>query len=43
MHVRFTLKRFIDELNGAGVIPVSLIRWELTGLDDEILRMGLSP
>jgi len=39
----FTLKRFMDELNGAGVIPVSLIRWELTGLDDEILRMGPSP
>ncbi len=27
----FTLKRFMDELNAAGVIPVSLIRWELTG------------
>lgn len=32
----FTLKRFMDELNAAGVIPVSLIRWELTGKDDEI-------
>ncbi len=39
----FTLKRFMDELNRAGVIPVSLIRWELTGLDDEIMRMGPSP
>ncbi len=38
----FTLKRFMDELNAAGVIPVSLIRWELTGLDDEIIRMGQS-
>lgn len=27
----FTLKRFMDELNAAGMIPVSLIRWELTG------------
>ncbi|HEX5214720.1 MAG TPA: DUF885 family protein [Vicinamibacterales bacterium] len=27
----FTLKRFFDEFNGAGVIPVSLIRWQLTG------------
>lgn len=27
----FTLKRFMDELNAAGVIPVSLIRWEMTG------------
>jgi uncharacterized protein (DUF885 family) len=32
----FTLKRFMDELNATGVIPVSLIRWELTGQDDEI-------
>ena len=24
---RFTLRRFLDEFNGAGVIPVSLIRW----------------
>jgi hypothetical protein len=28
---QFTLKRFMDELNGAGLIPISLIRWELTG------------
>lgn len=35
----FTLKGFMDELNGTGVIPVSLIRWELTGLDDEIARL----
>jgi hypothetical protein len=27
----FTLRGFFDELNGAGVIPVSLIRWQLTG------------
>lgn len=27
----FSLGRFMDELNAAGVIPVSLIRWELTG------------
>ncbi len=36
---RFTLKRFMDELNSAGVIPVSLIRWEQTGRDDEISRL----
>jgi hypothetical protein len=36
---KFTVKRFIDELNGAGMIPVSLIRWELTGLDDEVRSM----
>lgn len=28
---QFTLKGFMDELNAAGVIPVSLIRWEMTG------------
>jgi len=27
----FTLRRFFDELNGAGMIPVSLIHWQLTG------------
>ncbi|HWP36829.1 MAG TPA: DUF885 family protein [Gemmatimonadales bacterium] len=32
----FSIKRFMDELNATGVIPVSLIRWELTGQDDEI-------
>ncbi len=32
----FTLKGFLDAFDAAGVIPVSLIRWELTGLDDEI-------
>jgi hypothetical protein len=35
----FTLGRFMDELNAAGMIPVSLIRWELTGLDDEVKRL----
>ena len=27
----FTLRRFFDEFNGAGLIPVSLISWQLTG------------
>ena len=27
----FTLRRFFDEFNGAGLIPVSLIHWQLTG------------
>lgn len=35
----FTLKGFMDELNSAGVIPVSLIRWQLTGKDDEIKKL----
>ena len=28
---RFTLKQFMDEFNAAGLIPASLLRWELTG------------
>jgi hypothetical protein len=36
----FTLKRFMDEYNAAGLIPVSLLRWELTGhLPDDVARM----
>ena len=27
----FTLRRFMDDLNAAGMVPVSLIRWEMTG------------
>ena len=34
-----TCKRFHDEFLQAGVIPISLIRWEMTGRDDEIRRM----
>jgi hypothetical protein len=33
----FTMQRFFDELNGAGMIPVSLLHWELTG-DDRMVR-----
>jgi len=32
----FTTRRFFEEVNAAGMIPVSLIRWQLTGKDDEI-------
>jgi hypothetical protein len=27
----FSLRRFFDEFNGAGMMPVSLIRWQMTG------------
>ncbi len=27
----FTLRQFFDEMNDAGMIPVSLLRWQLTG------------
>ncbi len=33
----FTMKRFFDEVNGVGMIPVSLVYWELTG-DDRMVR-----
>ncbi|MCZ8206050.1 DUF885 family protein [Gemmatimonas sp.] len=33
----FTMKRLFDEVNAAGMIPVSLIYWELTG-DDRMIR-----
>ena len=36
----FTLKGFMDEFVSVGVIPVSLVRWELTGRDDVINRMA---
>ena len=35
----FNLKNFMDEFRSAGLIPVSLIRWEITGKDDEIRHM----
>jgi hypothetical protein len=28
---KFALKRYFDDVNGAGMIPVSMIRWQLTG------------
>lgn len=33
----FSLRRFFDEVNAAGMIPVSLIHWEMTG-DDRMVR-----
>ena len=32
----FVLSDFFAELDGHGVIPMSLIRWQMTGKDDEI-------
>ena len=34
---QFTMKRFLDEVNAVGMIPVSLVYWELTG-DDRMVR-----
>ena len=41
----FTMKRFFDEVNTVGMIPVSLVYWELTGADRMIreLRNGSAP
>ncbi len=41
----FTMQRFFDEVNAAGMIPVSMIHWQLTG-DDRLvreLRAGAGP
>jgi hypothetical protein len=35
----FTMKGFMDDLNAAGMIPVTLIRWEMTGDASEIQRL----
>jgi len=40
----FRMRRFMDELEGAGLIPVSLITWQLTGrAPDDIARMLALP
>tara|TARA_Y100001934_G_C12214863_1_gene707907 strand:- start:928 stop:1113 length:186 start_codon:yes stop_codon:yes gene_type:complete len=32
----FNLQEFLDQFISTGFIPISLIRWEMTGLNDEI-------
>ncbi len=40
----FTLSGFYRDVDALGVIPVSLIRWQLTGKDEEIRRLvGAKP
>lgn len=36
---QFSLKEFHDQFLAAGWIPISLIRWEMTGLTNEIVRL----
>jgi hypothetical protein len=36
---KFSLKQFFDEFHACGMIPLSLIRWEMTGLEDEINQL----
>jgi hypothetical protein len=37
---KFALKAFMDELLASDLIPVSMIRWEMTGFDDEVRRLA---
>ena len=37
----FELRKFFDQLNSIDSIPISLARWEMTGLDDEIRWLSL--
>ncbi|MEE4110290.1 MAG: DUF885 family protein [Halieaceae bacterium] len=39
----FSLRRFFDDLNDAGMIPVSLLRWQLTGDDTDIRAIMEKP
>ena len=39
----FTLRRYFEDVNRAGMIPVPLIRWQLTGRDDEIRALNQAP
>ena len=36
----FKLQSFFDQLNAIDSIPISLARWEMTGLDDEIRSLN---
>lgn len=35
----FKLRAFMDEFLEAGIVPFSLIRWQMTGMDDEIKKL----
>jgi hypothetical protein len=39
----FTMAAFMDELNAAGLVPISLLRWELGGVMPEDVERMLSP
>jgi len=36
----FTLRRFMDDLDAAGMVPITLLRWELTGDSDRVPGVG---
>jgi len=36
----FTMRRFMDEFNASGLVPIALIRWEVTGqMPDDVKKM----
>jgi hypothetical protein len=35
----FDLREFNDQIIGLGSVPLALLRWEITGLDDEVKRL----
>ena len=39
----FDLRTFHDQFLASGVIPISLIRWEMTGRDDQVSGMRDAP
>ncbi|MGH9346804.1 MAG: DUF885 family protein [Vicinamibacterales bacterium] len=36
---KFDLREFHDQIIGLGSVPLSLLRWEITGLDDEVKQL----
>jgi uncharacterized protein (DUF885 family) len=36
---KFNLRQFMDDFFAAGMIPIALTRWEMTGLEDEIKKL----
>jgi len=39
----FSLKRFFDEMNNSGMLPVALLRWAVTGNDSDIKAIVSDP
>jgi uncharacterized protein (DUF885 family) len=36
---RFDMQQFHDDFLSRGRLPMSLLRWEITGLDDEVQQL----
>jgi len=36
---KFNLRQFKDEFVGGGIIPISLTKWEMTGLEEQIKKL----